>query len=67
MFEQLSLRFLRASFYLGKKPRIFIKDFVSNHFIKIRHIRFLFAPNEGARESNQGAKGVCSPIGGSTI
>jgi hypothetical protein len=22
-------------------------------------------PNEGARESNQGAKGVCNPIGGS--
>jgi hypothetical protein len=25
------------------------------------------APNEGARESNQGAKGVCNPIGGTTI
>jgi hypothetical protein len=24
-------------------------------------------PNEGARESIQGAKGVCSPIGGGTI
>ena len=24
-------------------------------------------PNEGARESTQGAKGVCNPIGGSTI
>jgi hypothetical protein len=24
-------------------------------------------PNEGARESKQGAKGVCSPIGGTTI
>jgi hypothetical protein len=25
------------------------------------------APNEGARESTQGAKGVCNPIRGSTI
>ena len=25
------------------------------------------APNEGARESTQGAKGVCNPIGGTTI
>jgi hypothetical protein len=25
------------------------------------------APKEGARESNQGAKGVGNPIGGSTI
>jgi hypothetical protein len=25
------------------------------------------APKEEARESNQGAKGVCNPIGGSTI
>jgi hypothetical protein len=25
------------------------------------------APNEGARESTQGAKGVCIPIGGTTI
>ena len=25
------------------------------------------APNEGARERKQGAKGVCNPIGGSTI
>jgi hypothetical protein len=25
------------------------------------------APNGGARESNQGAKGVCNPIGGTTI
>jgi hypothetical protein len=24
-------------------------------------------PNEGARESAQGAKGVCNPIGGITI
>jgi hypothetical protein len=24
-------------------------------------------PNEGARESTQGAEGVCSPIGGTTI
>jgi hypothetical protein len=24
------------------------------------------APNEGARESNQGAKGICNPIGGTT-
>jgi hypothetical protein len=24
-------------------------------------------PNEGAREGTQGAKGVCSPIGGTTI
>ena len=24
-------------------------------------------PNEGARESTQGAKGVCNPIGGTTI
>jgi hypothetical protein len=24
-------------------------------------------PNEGARESAQGAEGVCSPIGGTTI
>jgi hypothetical protein len=25
------------------------------------------APSEGARESTQGAEGVCNPIGGSTI
>jgi hypothetical protein len=25
------------------------------------------APNEGARESTQGAKEVCNPIGGTTI
>jgi hypothetical protein len=25
------------------------------------------APNEGARESTQGAKGICNPIGGTTI
>jgi hypothetical protein len=25
------------------------------------------APNEGARGSTQGAKGVCNPIGGTTI
>jgi hypothetical protein len=25
------------------------------------------APNEGPRESNQGAKGVCNPMGGTTI
>jgi hypothetical protein len=25
------------------------------------------ALNEGARESNKGAKGVCNPIGGTTI
>jgi hypothetical protein len=25
------------------------------------------APNKGTRESTQGAKGVCNPIGGSTI
>jgi hypothetical protein len=25
------------------------------------------APNEGARESTQGAEGVCNPIGGTTI
>jgi hypothetical protein len=25
------------------------------------------APNEGARKSNQGAKGVCNPIGGTKI
>jgi hypothetical protein len=25
------------------------------------------APNEGAREITQGAKGVCNPIGGTTI
>jgi hypothetical protein len=24
-------------------------------------------PNEGARESTQGAEGVCSPLGGTTI
>jgi hypothetical protein len=24
-------------------------------------------PNEGARERTQGAKGVCKPIGGTTI
>jgi hypothetical protein len=24
-------------------------------------------PNEGARESTQGAKGVCNPIGGTTV
>jgi hypothetical protein len=24
-------------------------------------------PNGGARESNQGAKGICNPIGGTTI
>jgi hypothetical protein len=24
-------------------------------------------PNEGARESTQGAEGVCNPIGGTTI
>jgi hypothetical protein len=30
--------------------------------------RFLHrAPNEGARESTQGAKGVCNPIGRTTI
>jgi hypothetical protein len=26
-----------------------------------------FAPNEEARESTQGDKGVCNPIGGTTI
>jgi hypothetical protein len=25
------------------------------------------APNRGARESTQGAKGICNPIGGTTI
>jgi hypothetical protein len=25
------------------------------------------APNGGARESNQGVKGICNPIGGTTI
>jgi hypothetical protein len=25
------------------------------------------APNGGARESNQGTKGVCNPIGGTTM
>jgi hypothetical protein len=25
------------------------------------------APNGGARESSQGAKGICNPIGGTTI
>jgi hypothetical protein len=25
------------------------------------------APNEGARESTQGTKGICNPIGGTTI
>jgi hypothetical protein len=25
------------------------------------------APNGGARESTQGAKGVCNPIGGTTL
>jgi hypothetical protein len=25
------------------------------------------APNGGARESTQGAKGICNPIGGSTL
>ena len=25
------------------------------------------APNGGARESTQGAKGICNPIGGTTI
>jgi hypothetical protein len=25
------------------------------------------APSGGARESNQGAKGICNPIGGTTI
>jgi hypothetical protein len=26
-----------------------------------------WAPNGGARESTQGAKGICNPIGGTTI
>jgi hypothetical protein len=25
------------------------------------------APNGGARESTQGAKGICNPIGGTTL
>jgi hypothetical protein len=25
------------------------------------------APNEGTRESTQGAEGVCNPIGGTTL
>jgi hypothetical protein len=25
------------------------------------------APNGGAREGNQGAKGICNPIGGTTV
>jgi hypothetical protein len=25
------------------------------------------APNEGARESTQGAEGICNPIGGTTL
>jgi hypothetical protein len=25
------------------------------------------APNGGARESSQGAKGICNPIGGKTL
>jgi hypothetical protein len=25
------------------------------------------APNGGARESTQGAKGICNPIGGTTV
>jgi hypothetical protein len=29
--------------------------------------RNLWAPNGGARESTQGAEGVCNPIGGTTI
>jgi hypothetical protein len=32
------------------------------------HLNFyVWAPEEGARENTQGAKGVCNPIGGSTI
>jgi hypothetical protein len=33
-------------------------------FLKVEYHR---APKEGARERTQGAKGVCNPIGGTTI
>jgi hypothetical protein len=29
--------------------------------------RLTSAPNGGARESTQGAKGICNPIGGTTL
>jgi hypothetical protein len=33
----------------------------------IRIQKYHRAPNGGSRESNQGAKGICNPIGGTTI
>jgi hypothetical protein len=30
-------------------------------------LRIELSPNGGARESTQGAKGICNPIGGSTL
>jgi len=38
----------------------------NNNNIKIRKKKKK-SPNGGARESNQGAEGVCNPIGGTTI
>jgi hypothetical protein len=29
--------------------------------------KWFTSPNEGAKESTQGAKGICNPIGGTTI
>jgi hypothetical protein len=40
-----------------------IKNGAGTVIYKMKHR----APNGGARESSQGAEGVCSPIGGATI
>jgi hypothetical protein len=54
-----SLFFLTLSLFILLKVIFFICDV----FLKCR----LVAPNGGARESTQGAEGVCNPIGGTTI
>jgi hypothetical protein len=58
--------------YYAQIPGIVVwEDLFSAPFISLKENESLFkknrASNEGARESNQGTKGVCNPIGGSTI
>jgi hypothetical protein len=46
--------------------RIFASIFIREIGLKFSRMDHR-APNGGARESNQGAKGICNPIGGTTI
>ena len=42
-------------------------DAVFSLLIVNHKLLFYRAPNGGARESTQGAEGICNPIGGTTI